>query len=319
MLEIYRAQGDASGQAGALYSMGVKAYEMGDYANARAWLSEAADLQHGVPDPKSEAWSVMYLGMLDLKQGDYPQAAAHHQNALDNARARQDSFQEGIHLTNLARVHMRLGQYAAAMQEFEQSLALKQRNNDLTGQAFALFYMGLTCLYQGRKEEAETYLLDSQSMWQQVTLNERGLAYVEQGLGLLALQFGQYAQAAEYLRSALARCEKLVLKAEQIENLSHLGRALLGLGDLEEAREVSGQAVHRLAAQQDVEEEQAISFNHYRVLQSSGDPAAGEYLAQAAAVMQEQARRIGDAQEREIFLTQVPVNREIWEALKEMT
>jgi len=319
MLEIYRAQEDASGQAGALYSMGVKAYEMGDYPRARDWLSEAAGLQRGIPDPQSEAWSVMYLGMLDLKQGDYPQAAAHHQAALENARARQDSFQEGIHLTNLARVHMRLGQYEAALQEFEQSLVLKQRNNDLTGQAFALFYMGMTRLYQGRDDDAETYLHQSQSMWQQVTRNERGLAYVEQGLGLLALQRGQYAEAQECLRSAITRCEKLVLKAEQIENLSHLSRALLGLGDAVEAREVSSQAVHRLAAQQDVEEEQAISFNHYRVLQSSGDPAAGEYLAQAAAVMREQAGRIGDAQEREIFLTQVPVNREIGETLKEVT
>jgi len=316
-LAIYRALGDRAGQAGALYAMGVKAYEMGNYPDARAWLEEAAGIQRDLQDPKSEAWSVMYLGMVALKQGDYPLAARHHQSALDNARARGDSFQEGIHLTNLARVTMRLGQYEKALAQFEQSLALKKGNNDITGQAFALFYLGLTRLQQGKSDDAEAYFNDSQAMWQQVAFNERGLAYVEQGFGLLAIQRGQFAQATECLRSAIARCEKLVLKAERIENLSHLGQALLGLGEKQGAREASDLAIKLLAAQQDVEEEQAIYFNHYRMLAASEDPKAGEYLQQAQAAVQEQAGRIEDQDEREMFLTQVPVNMAIGKASKE--
>jgi tetratricopeptide (TPR) repeat protein len=148
-------------------------------------------------------------------------------------------------------------------------------------------------------------------MWQQVAFNERGLAYVEQGLGLLAIDRGQYAQAVDCLRSAIQRSEKLVLKAERIENLSHLSQALLGLDDQAGACQASEQAIHLLAAQQDVEEEQAIFFNHYRVLQAGGDPRAAGYLAQADAVMRQQAERIPNANARDTFITHVRVNRAI--------
>jgi tetratricopeptide (TPR) repeat protein len=311
ILEIRRKMGDISGQAGALYSMGVKGYEMGEYENARVWLVEAVELQRQLGDPKNEAWSVMYLGMIDLKQGNYSQASQHHQHALDNARQRQDSFQEGIHLTNLARVSMRMGQYDLAFEQFRQSLALKQANNDIMGQAFALFYLALNSLYMGLTADAEQYLDQSWVMWGQVSFNERGLAYVEQGMGLLALERGQYAQAADFLRSALGRCEKLVLKAEQIENLSHLSQALLCSGDLDGAQQASAQAVELLVKQKDVEEPQQVYFNHSRVLRAAADPQAESFLQRAAAEMQEQAARIDDATLRADFLNKAHVNQGI--------
>jgi class 3 adenylate cyclase/tetratricopeptide (TPR) repeat protein len=311
ILQIQRDLGDLGGQAGALYQMGVKAYEMGDYGPAREWLLEASGLQRQIQDPKSEAWSVMYLGMIELKRADYPHAAEYHRSALENARQRQDSFQEGIHLTNLARVNMRLGQYELALEQFHQSLILKKSNNDIMGQGFALFYIGITCLYQDRDTEAEQFLTESMAMWQQVTLNERGLAFVEQGLGLLALFQHHYEKSAVSFRSAITRCEKLVLKAEMIENLSYLSQALLGMKDTEGARLASDQAIRLLEAQKDVEEEQHIYFNHYRVLLAAKNAAATDFLHQAEKIMHEQAERINDQEQRDIFLTCVPVNQEI--------
>ncbi len=311
MLEIYRAQGNQPGQASTLYAMGVKAYETGDFDDALLWLSEASTLQRQFDDPQNEAWSTMYLGMIALKQGNYPQALQYHQSALDNARQRSDRFQEGIHLTNLARVNMRLGRYGLAYQQFQQSLELKQANNDLLGQAFACFYLGLTSLYMHNEAGAQQHLAESLDLWQQVPFNERGLAYVEQGLGLLALSQHQPEKAVQYLRSALARCEKLVLKAEQIETLSHLGQALLATQDIPGACDVSNQAIQLLEKQKDVEEQQQVFFNHYRVLKTAGDPQAEEYLQRAAAVMQEQAGHITDPAFQHDFLAQVLVNRAI--------
>ena len=77
---------------------------------------------------------------------------------------------------------------------------------------------------------------------------------------------------------ALEASTKLVLKAEIIENLSFLGQARLGLGKLDEAVEVSNQAVALLAAQKDVEEVQQIYFNHFLVLSALRDPAAESHL-----------------------------------------
>jgi tetratricopeptide (TPR) repeat protein len=206
---------------------------------------------------------------------------------------------------------MRLGQYALALEQFGQSLALKKTNNDITGQAFALFYLGLTSLYVGQDDEAEQYLNASLAMWQQVSFNERGLAYVEQGMGLLALYRGQYAQAESCLRSAVARCEKLVLKAEWVENLSHLSQAVLGQGNLEGARQLTDQAIQLLERQKDVEEEQSIYFNHYRVLQAQCDPQAGAWKERASATVTQQADRIQEAGLKQVFLEQVRINQQI--------
>jgi tetratricopeptide (TPR) repeat protein len=153
-------------------------------------------------------------------------------------------------------------------------------------------------------------------MWGQVAFNERGLAYVEQGQGLLSLQQGRLEHAADLFRSALARCEKLVLKSEQIENLSHLSQALLGLGDLPGARAASEQAVGLLVKQKDVEEQQQVYFNHFRVLRAAESPQAAVFYQRATAEMQLQAARIEHHDLREDFLNKVRVNQEITAAGK---
>jgi predicted ATPase len=334
ILDIQRQRGDTGAQANALYAMGFRAYEIGDYPNARAWLDESVQLHRANHDPKSEGWSVLYLGMVDLKQGHYSAAAHNHQYALDSARQRGDRFQEGIHLTNLGRTVMRMGNYPRAMQLFTESQDIKKANNDIMGQGFALFYLGLTSIYQQNYAESEQFLVASLAMWEQVTddmdnlgykkdsgtasagrqpvkKNDRGLAYCYQGLGLLCLARGEFAQAADYLTLSIAGCEKLVLKAELIESLSHLSQALLGLKDTSQALATSQRAVQLLAEQQDVEEEQAIYFNHYRVLRAANVPEAGEYLDKARRTVQEQAAQITDEADRNIFLQATRVNQQI--------
>ncbi len=311
ILDIQRKRGDRAGQAGTLYTMGAKSYEIGDYNNAQTWLEESVQILRDLADPANEAWSVMYLGMIALKRSHYPSAIAHHSQALDLARARGDKFQEGIHLTNLGRVYLRMGQYQRAMQLFEESLVLKRANNDLPGQGFSHFYIGLLHIYSGDFEKAAQALDESVAMWQQVAKNERGMAYCHQGLGLLYLRQEKFAQAAEHLQKAIQICEKLVLKAELIENRSHLGLALLGLGQKQAAFDTSSQAIKLLETQKDVEEVQQIHFNHYRVLKALNEPSAANFLLAAYQIASAQASLIEDPADRQTFISQVLVNREI--------
>ncbi|MBN1179878.1 MAG: tetratricopeptide repeat protein, partial [Anaerolineae bacterium] len=311
LLERREQHGDQKGQANALYQMGVLAYETGDYAQARPWLERATALYEAGDDQANVGWSVMYVGMVDLKQANYDAARQHHTRALELAEARSDSFQAGIHMTNLARVLWRMGAYARSLEMFEKSLALKQQNNDLTGQGFAHFYMALIHIDQGRNVEAEAALQACFVLWEQVPNNARVISYYHQGMGLLALHREQQEQAVEHLRQALDLSEKLVLKAEIIENLSYLGRAYLGQGEADAALEVSQRAVTLLATQKDVEEAQKIALNHAIVLAARGAPEAGSFLQQAHDEMLKQAERLTDAQDRAVFLEQVKVNQEI--------
>jgi len=320
LLEIRRNAGDLAGQAGALYAMGVMAYEIGDYDRARPWLQESVALWQQTGDTQNEGWSVMYLGMVDLKQANYTQAARHHERALQLARERQDRFQEGIHLTNLARVTMRLGQYDLARQQFQESLHMKQQTNDLVGQGFALFYQGLLSVYQGRHDQAETELQAAISVWQQVPKNDRVVSYYHYGMGLLALARQQFDQAETHLQQAHDISLRLVLKAETIENLSALALARLGLGKMDEAATLSHRAIKLLATQKDVEEVQQIYLNHYRVLTALKALEAGNYLQQAYNTMVSRANCILDEGARQTYLQGVKVNQEIsqeWQRQKQ--
>ncbi len=316
VLKIQRGRGDQAGQAGTLYTMGVKAYEIGDYDHASEWLDESARLLVKLENPASEGWSVMYQGMVALKRARYTEALSRHNHALELSLARGDKFQEGIHLTNLGRVHLRMGHYDLAMKLFDASLALKRANNDLPGQGFAHFYMGLIHIYVGRLDDAEKSLNDSVAMWQQVPKNDRGMAYCYQGLGLLALARQDFSTAEEHLRQAVSICEKLVLKAESIENYSHLGQALLGLGQKQAALEASDQAINLLEAQKDVEEVQQITFNHYRILKTLNDPYADNFLVRSREIVNEQASLITDPAERQAFTENVLINQQIAAAIE---
>ncbi len=316
LLERREQQGDQQGQANALYQMGVLAYEIGDYAQAKPWLERATALYEASNDLANVGWSVMYIGMVDLKQANYDTAIQHHTRALELAEARGDSFQAGIHMTNLARVLWRMGAYARSLDMFEKSLVLKQQNNDLTGQGFAQFYMALIHIDQGRDAEAETALQACHTLWEQVPNNARVISYYHQGMGLLALHREQWAEAVEHLRQALDLSEKLVLKAEIIENLSYLGRAYLGQGKLDAALEVSTQAVTLLAKQKDVEEVQKISLNHFYVLAAhKREQEARAFLQAAYNEMMAQANRLLQEEDRRAFLENVNVNREINRAM----
>ncbi len=316
LLEIKRQSEDQAGQASALYTLGVMAYEMGDYQQGEIWLSESVEILRKLEDQASEGWSVMYLGMIDLKRANYDQAKKHHQYALDMAKERKDEFQEGIHLTNLGRVAMRLGDYAASLKLFNRSLKLKAKMNDLPGQGFARFYIGMVALFLGEDDKAAVELEAALKLWQETIKNKRGVSYCLYGLGLLSLNREQFEEAERYFQQASDINTELVLNAEIVESLSFLGQARMGLGRLDEALEASEKALEKLAQQKDVEEEQQIYLNHYYVLKALNNDQADEFLEKAYQEMQDQAERISGKKDKQKFLTGVMVNQKIAAALE---
>jgi hypothetical protein len=104
---------------------------------------------------------------------------------------------------------------------------------------------------------------------------------------------------------------RLGLKAETIADLSYLGQARLGLSKLDEAAEVSRQAIALLAEQKNVEEVQQIYLNHFRVLVAQCTPSAGDFLQKAYDAMMSQANHVSYQEKRQAFLDKVKVNQEI--------
>jgi|GEM_PF-380868 len=309
-LSIAAELGTKAGQAEALHQLGVIHYYRGDYAQAQPSLEQAAVLRRATSNPEGEAWSLMYLGMIHFFKGNYGQAAYLHEQACEVAEARQDWFQVGVHLTNAARVSMRLGEYEQALDQYSASLDRKRRVGDRMGQGFALLGMGLVYTYLGRYDEAESALDQSLALRRQID-DQRGIGYCWYGLGLLALGRREYGQAADCFRQAHEIHSQLGLKAEVVVDLSYLGQAYLALRKLDQAGEISEQAIALLAEQKDVEEVQQVYLNHFRVLATRQEPTAVDFLQQAYTAMIQQAERIDDPHKRQAFLEQSRANQQI--------
>jgi tetratricopeptide (TPR) repeat protein len=103
------------------------------------------------------------------------------------------------------------------------------------------------------------------------------------------------------------------LKGELIENLSWLARCYQELGDLEKAAEHSQEAMKLLHEQKTVPGEiQRIHLNHALILEALGkEKEAQKYLKQAYEALMTQANKISNPYQQEVFLKQVPVNREV--------
>jgi tetratricopeptide (TPR) repeat protein len=309
-LAIKMTLDDPPGQASAMNTIGVLNYVRGDYDEARAPLEQAVTLRRQANDLEGEAMSMMYLGMIDFMTGNYDAAARHHEHALEMARQRKDWFQEGIHLTNAARVAHRMGKYEVALTQFQDALEMKTRGGDRMGQGFTLYGIGLACTQLDDYEEAETALQRSLELRKQIG-DERGVSYSLHGLGLAALKQERGMQAQDYFQQALEIHTALGLKTEIIADRSYLSLTYLCLGNHEQALAVSEQAIQQMAEQKNVGEVQQIYLNHYYVLRENQHPDAKTFLQKAYDAMMNQADRLVNAEERQIFLERVKANQEI--------
>jgi class 3 adenylate cyclase/tetratricopeptide (TPR) repeat protein len=301
---------DEAGQAVALHQLGVLAYYRGEYDQAKPTLEQAVALRRALHNTEGEAWSVMYVGMIQYAHGNYPEASQLHEYALALAQARQDVFQVGIHLTNAARVSLRLGEYDQALDQFQRSLEMKRRVGDRLGQGFNLYNIGLTYNALGLYDAAEKAFRDSLEL-RRIIEDERGTAYSLQGLGLVALARKQYANAEDLFTQAHDISVQLGLKAEVIAHLSYMGQAYLGLDKLDDAVTVSSEAMQLLLEQIDVQEEQQMYVNHFRVLAAANDPKASDYLQLAYDEIMKQGGKIKDDDKRQRFLAKSKINQEI--------
>lgn len=129
-------------------------FHLGNIALAEHRLDEAlaehrkaleARREAGVPTAVSA--SLAALGAVSLASGRYPRALEFYQEAEETARESGDESEIAFALRGVGRALTRLGDFTAAAQPLRRSLEIRERLDDVTGQAVA------------RLEVAENYLL----------------------------------------------------------------------------------------------------------------------------------------------------------------
>jgi len=316
-IEMANQIGDKGLQAGGYLTWGRALWRKGNYLEARERFNEALPLAQAGGDRELESTILLNLGNVVGDLGDNQAAEAYYLRSLAIDRENGDHINEGITLNNLGILAAVSGDLTKAQQYFEQALDIAQTTGDRSSEGLALGNLGHVSAdrgdYAASKRFFEQYLANTIEI-----MNRHSEGYALNGLGHALNGLGQYREAAEYYQKAVELRDELRQHHLALESRAGWAQSVMMGGD-------SAQALVLLEPILVFEEtsgklEQVDSMDCYliciQVLQASHDPRASSLLAYAYQQIQEQVEKIGDSQEKQAFLENVPAHREIlrlWE------
>ena len=282
-LQVSRGS-DLQGRLAARLAEAERLAASGDYQTVEVVLAEAEVLAVGGGAVAVDAVDRV-RAQIAFRRGRYEEARRHYQAILGRASAVDDLAAVARAEQDIALLDRRQGDFASAQTGLERALALYRTLQDQEGVARALTHIGLVRLNQGEYSAALEALNESLRLQQGGVAGEIERTY--HYLGLLYAGLRDYRSARRFLEAGLAEAHRLAdpsreapllgstarvvnlsgahsealaiaLQSEQLaERMDsdpgrvfaglERGRALLGLGRLDEAREVleRGEAIAR--------------------------------------------------------------------------
>lgn len=257
------ATGDVAGESRLLTWLGLAAYRLGDYVEARR-LGEAALMKKLQLEMRSEL-PVSYnaLGLLAWNEGRLPEAVDLLRRASEAARVVAD--EEGVAKAqhNLGLVFVELGEFSRARKAFEESAEAGRSfgNGRLEGASYN--NLGMLEIKLGDPLVGIRHLYEARRIYREI-----GYATGEQNtLGQLATGYaaiGQPAMAFALLDSAQEIARSQGLRQEEASNLEFIGQLYREAGDL-------GRALDYLQAANVLNEELGLEVERGTILRSQAD------------------------------------------------
>ncbi len=274
-----RACADLKMEARFLNALAVTTQGEDDLMGGYKYDLDVLRLCREIGNRRDEAVALSNLGNMMIGLGDSTQARGYLEQGLHIARAVGARFVEPHVLHHLAELELQLGNPAAARECAQAALALSQAMHDRVSEAVCALSLG----------EAELAL--------------RNLPAAQSG----------------YER-ALALCVELKSPI-QLDAKAGLARLALARGAPHQAASVVEELFAHFGEQRNFDgtvSAQLVHMTCVRVLGCLADPRAAAVLRDAYSEMQAQAARISDAALRGTFLANIPVNREIESAWRQL-
>jgi tetratricopeptide (TPR) repeat protein len=221
-LAISKELGNRSGEAAALYALGVTANFSSDPKTALSLLTQSLVLYRSIDD-KINICDVLIV--ISQVSSDPIQRQAYLEETLALARERGDAITMAGALDNLGTLAMDLGDFPRARSWLEESLEI-QLPLGAPGYISTLQYLSKLALYEGNLAQARVYgdevrtmtrkagmLMAWQSLWSHVNL------------GYIAFREGDIAQTKEVFRYSIQQFQKansLIGVVYTIEGLASL-------------------------------------------------------------------------------------------------
>jgi predicted ATPase len=206
---LARCEGVAPGvRAGALWTLGGIAVELGDNERATGVLEEALALFQALGDDGGGARTLNLLGVAAWRQGAYARAIALYEEALRLATALHDRRERAVALGYLGVVATHQGDFSLARRRLEEALALQRTRGDRHGVMHVLINLGYDATLRGDLREAESMFEEVLATAREFGM-KRHLAYALENLGNIATLQDDHARAATRLHEGLLLGQEL--------------------------------------------------------------------------------------------------------------
>lgn len=214
----------------ALHGAGNLAFNLGEYARARAHYEESLAVTRSLALQKGVANSLLNLALVTFYQGDLRHAIELQEESLAIHCALNNNIGIALALQLLARLLRNAGDYERAAACADESLARYQDLQDRRGIAWALHERALLARRHGSYEQARELLEECQAIY--LTL-EAGtdLARALNDLGELAAEQAEYAAARMLYAESLELANQLGDRRRQAIVLANRAKLARHTGD----------------------------------------------------------------------------------------
>ena len=232
----------------ALNNIGTRYLAQGRYGEALVYLNKSLDVMQQLgesADRRSLAYKYQNIGLVYRRQGRLEQALAYAQKSLDILVAIDDKFGIANLQNNIGVIYKAQGLYDQGLDWFQKACANYEALKATPGMARCLNNIGDTYRLQGRLDEALVPLQRSLELREQgkdrgaVTLSLNNLASLYEAQG-------KYAEMLEVSRRSAKISDDLYSREEVWTAQDNMGRALVALGQPEEARTAYQSAIATL-------------------------------------------------------------------------
>jgi predicted ATPase len=208
MLAQAEATAPTAAHARALFGVGLIVAAQGDFALARAHLTESHTFSRTIGYLHGVAYARFGLGQVAWLQGEYATARTLLAESLALFRELGERWPIALSLFFLASAELYLDAYERAVSLLEESLQLFRALGDQFWYGHVLLERGYAARLQGDNAGAAARYAESMDLFRDLG-NMWGIAAVQLSLGYLALAQGDVPRAAAYFAESLARYREL--------------------------------------------------------------------------------------------------------------
>ena len=320
-LRLAREYGSTLEEADCLYELGVIRYFQAELASSQRYLDRARDAFQEMDNRQGELRCLSLGAAIAYSVGRYDGMRTAYYNAVELSREIGSRYSESHMLAQLGGSLFTVGLFDEAQEQLHGSLNICREIGDRENEIDAQDTLGLIEHFRGDWDAAHNHFREALDLEETIHYH-RSRGFILTHLGYLNIERGEYELASGSLQEALDIRRQLGDDGAQMDTIGGLALLALRKGDLPHALRHASYLATRLESRGSVGVEfpvllYLVAYRVFRVAGAQGsahNATATQMLEAGHAILRERSEAIVDNDDRQMFLEQLPFNRELLEA-----